>query len=155
MATSVYFNKKVLQGSTCFLGKYYSREYLNVKIPHFRLFQGEYLFPGGSTYWLVNMYWGSGYILVNNYWWVIFFRRVIINGYTRDTFSRSISLMVVLHSLFFLHWAINNKLNYLEVIWNMFVNGLFYDIYSDYVSFCLLSYLTMHNLIWIVLKIIQ
>ena len=33
---------------------HYSREYLNVKIPHSKLFQREYLFPGGSIYLLVN-----------------------------------------------------------------------------------------------------
>ena len=47
------------QRSTYLLGKYYTREYLNVKIPHLKLFQGEYLFSGGSTYLLVNEYWGN------------------------------------------------------------------------------------------------
>ena len=53
---SVYFNRNALQGSTYFLGKYCSRKYLNLKIPHSKLFQGEYLFPRGSTYLLVNKY---------------------------------------------------------------------------------------------------
>ena len=34
VAASVYSNSYVLQGSTYFLGKYYSRKYLNVKITH-------------------------------------------------------------------------------------------------------------------------
>ena len=67
VAASVYFNSEASQGSTYFLGKYYSRDYLKVKIPHPRLFQGKYLFPGGSTYLLVNTYLGSNYFPVNNY----------------------------------------------------------------------------------------
>ena len=47
-----------------------------------KLFQGEYVLPGGSTYLLVNKYWGSSYFPVNNYSGVIFFRGVFINGYT-------------------------------------------------------------------------
>ena len=54
VATSVYFNREISLGSTYFLRKYYFREYLNVKIRHSKLFQGEYLFRGGSTYLLVN-----------------------------------------------------------------------------------------------------
>ena len=30
-----------------FKGNYYSQEYLNLKIPHCKLFQGKYLFTGG------------------------------------------------------------------------------------------------------------
>ena len=56
MAASVHFNRHVLQGKTYFLGKYYSREDLNVEIPLVKPFQGEYLFPGGSTYLVVNEY---------------------------------------------------------------------------------------------------
>ena len=52
------FNREPSQWSTYFLGKYYFRMYLNVKIPHPKLFQGEYLFPGGSTYLVVNKYGG-------------------------------------------------------------------------------------------------
>ena len=37
-----------------------------------QLFQGEYLFPGGSTHLLVNNYWGSCYFPVNNYWGALF-----------------------------------------------------------------------------------
>ena len=54
------------------LGKNYSREYLNVKIPRSKLFEGEHLFPKMSTYLLVNMYWRSSYFSVNNYWRVLF-----------------------------------------------------------------------------------
>ena len=68
MAASVYFNIEVSQGSTYFLGKYCSREYLKMKIPYSNLFQGEYFFPGGSNYLLVNKYWGNKYFPVNNYW---------------------------------------------------------------------------------------
>ena len=32
------------------------------------------LIPGGSTYLLVNKYWGSSYFQVNNYWAVLFTR---------------------------------------------------------------------------------
>ena len=68
VATSVYFNKEASQWNTYFLGKYYSQEVFNAKIPHFKLFlQGEYLFPEGSTYLLVNKYLGSSYFPVNNY----------------------------------------------------------------------------------------
>ena len=37
------------------------------------LFQGEYLFRGGSTYLLVNTYWGSSYFAVKIYWGSLFF----------------------------------------------------------------------------------
>ena len=40
MATSVYFNREASQRSIHFLEKYYSREYLNVKITHSKQFQG-------------------------------------------------------------------------------------------------------------------
>ena len=53
MADSVYLNREASQGSRCFLGKYYSRQYLNVEILHSKLFQEEYLFPEGSTYLMV------------------------------------------------------------------------------------------------------
>ena len=78
MAVSVYFNIEVSQGSTYFLGKYYSQEYLKVKIPHANLFQGEYLFPEASNYLLANKYWGSEYFPVNNYWGVLFFREYLL-----------------------------------------------------------------------------
>ena len=55
------------QGSTNFLGKYYFREYLNVKIPYFKPLQVEYLFPSGNTYLLVNKEY--------------FFRRVLYTGF--------------------------------------------------------------------------
>ena len=68
VAASVYVNRDVLQGSTCFLEKCCSRDYLNVKPPQSKLFQGEYLF----TYLLANRYWGSGCFQVNNYCGVFF-----------------------------------------------------------------------------------
>ena len=71
-AASLYYNREASQGSIYFLGDYYSREYLNMKILHSKLFQGEYLFPGGSIYLLVNKYWGSNYCPLNNYWRVLF-----------------------------------------------------------------------------------
>ena len=37
VAASVYFNREASQGTTYFLRKYYSREYLKVKIPHSKL----------------------------------------------------------------------------------------------------------------------
>ena len=46
-----------------------------MKILHSKLFQGEYLFPWGRTYLLVNKYWGSSFFPVNNC------RGVLINGY--------------------------------------------------------------------------
>ena len=78
MAVSVYFNIEVSKGSTYFLGKYYSREYLKVKIPHSNLFQGEYLFPEGNNYLLVTKYWGSKYIPVNDYWGALFFGEYLL-----------------------------------------------------------------------------
>ena len=50
--------------------KYYSREYLSVEITHSKLFQGGYLFRGGSTYLLINKYWG-----------VVIFQQIITGGY--------------------------------------------------------------------------
>ena len=50
VTASVSFNKETIRESIYFPGKYYTREYLNVKIPHSKLFQGEFLFPGGSIY---------------------------------------------------------------------------------------------------------
>ena len=47
VAASVYFKREVSQRSTYFLGKYYSRKYLNVKIPHSKLFQGSSYFLEG------------------------------------------------------------------------------------------------------------
>ena len=72
MTASVYFNRESSQGSiyVYFLGRHRYQEYLNVEILHPKLFQGEHLFPGGSTYLLVNKYWGSSYFPVNNYWGV-------------------------------------------------------------------------------------
>ena len=67
VAASVHFSREISQGSIYFLGKYYSREYLNVKIPQVKLFQGEYLFLGGSTYLVVNECMGNSYLPVNNY----------------------------------------------------------------------------------------
>ena len=86
MAVSVYFSTEVSQGSTYFLGEYYSREYLKVKIPYSNLFQGEYLFPEGSNYLLVNKYWGSKYFPVNNYWGVLFFGEYLITVTPEATF---------------------------------------------------------------------
>ena len=42
-----------------------------MKVPHFKLFEGKYLFPGGSTHILVNKYWMNSYFPVNNYWGVL------------------------------------------------------------------------------------
>ena len=80
MAASVYFNREASQGSTYvyFIGKHCYQEYLNVKKEHSKLFQGKYLFPGGSTYLLVNKYWGSSYFPVNNYWGVLFTREYLL-----------------------------------------------------------------------------
>ena len=63
-----------------FPGKHCYQEFshLNVKIPHSKLFQGEYLLPRGSTYLLVNKYWGSSYFPVNNYWEVLFTREYLL-----------------------------------------------------------------------------
>ena len=44
-----------------------------MKIPRSKLFQGEYLFSGGSTYLLENKCWGSSYFPLNDYWVVIIF----------------------------------------------------------------------------------
>ena len=78
MASSVYLNREASQGciDVYFLGKHCYQEHLNMKILHSKLFQGEYLFPWGRTYLLVNKYWRSSYFAVNNY------RGVLINGYT-------------------------------------------------------------------------
>ena len=38
----------------------------------------EYLYPEGSTYLLVNRYWGSIYLLVNNYWGVHFYKEYLL-----------------------------------------------------------------------------
>ena len=57
VTASIYFNKAAS---------------INVKIPHYKLFQGEYLFPGGSSYLIVNKYWESSYFPVNDYWPAIF-----------------------------------------------------------------------------------
>ena len=69
MAASVFFNREASLRSmdVFFLGKHCYKEYLNVKILHSKLIHGEYLFPGGSNYLLVNKYWGSSYFPVNNY----------------------------------------------------------------------------------------
>ena len=71
VAASICFNREVSQGSAYFLITYYSLEYLNVKMPHSKLFQGEYLFPGESNYLLVNKYSGSNYFPINNYWGIL------------------------------------------------------------------------------------
>ena len=67
VAASVYFNREASQESIYFLGKYYSWRYLNVKIPHSKLSQEDYLFHGGSTYLLEKKFWGSSYFPKNNY----------------------------------------------------------------------------------------
>ena len=67
-----YFNREASLRCTNFVGKHYSRKYLNVKIPHSKLFRGEYLLPGGSTYLLVNKYWGSSYFSVKSYFGELF-----------------------------------------------------------------------------------
>ena len=72
VAASVYFNREASQGSTYFLGKYYSRRYVNVKIPDSNFYQGEHLFREGITYLLLNKYWRSIYFPVNKYWEVHF-----------------------------------------------------------------------------------
>ena len=86
MVVLVYFNIEVSQGSTYFLGKYYSREYLEVKIPHSNLFQVESLFPEGRNYLLVNKYWGSKYFPANNYCGVLFFRGYLLTVTTGRDF---------------------------------------------------------------------
>ena len=48
----------------------------NIKIPCLKLFQGEYLFSEGSSYFPIN-----------NYWEVLFFRLVLNNGYTGLTLN--------------------------------------------------------------------
>ena len=80
MAASVYFNREASQGSiyVYFIGKHCYLDYLNVKISHSKLFQGEYLFPGGSTHLLVNKYRGSSYFPVNSYWGVLFTREYLL-----------------------------------------------------------------------------
>ena len=65
VAVFIYYNREASQWSTYFLGKYYYRKYLNVKIPLSKLFQGGYFL-------LVNVYWGSRHFPVNNYWGVLF-----------------------------------------------------------------------------------
>ena len=72
VAASFCSNRKTSQGRTYFLGKYNSREYFNLKIPHSKLLQGKYIFPGGSNYLLVNKHWGSCHFPVNIYWGVLF-----------------------------------------------------------------------------------
>ena len=68
LAVFVHFSREASQGSNYFLGKYCPREYLNVKILHSKLFQGECLFLGGSTYLLVSkLVKGSSHFPVNNY----------------------------------------------------------------------------------------
>ena len=62
-----------------------------MKIPHSNLFQEEYLFLEGSNYLLINKYWGSKYFPVNNYWGVLFFRGVLINGYTGMQFASELN----------------------------------------------------------------
>ena len=70
-------------------------------------------------------------------------------------FSRSPWLVVTLSSLPFLHQSISYELNYLKVIWNIFVTGSFYNLQSDYTSFCFLSYLIINNLTWILYSLGQ
>ena len=82
VAASVYLNREASQESIYFLWKYYSREYFHVKIPHSKIFQWGYLFSGGSTYLLGDKYWRSSLFPVNNYWVLLFYRGVLINGYT-------------------------------------------------------------------------
>ena len=80
MASSVYFNREASQGSidVYFLGKHCYQEYLNMKILHSKLFKGEYLFPWGRTYLLVNKYWRSSYFPVNNYRGVLITREYLL-----------------------------------------------------------------------------
>ena len=68
------FNKTYLKEQLWLVASFISIEKLpkNLKIPHSRLFQGEYLFPGGSTYLIVNKHWRSIYFPVNDYWAVLF-----------------------------------------------------------------------------------
>ena len=93
MAVLVYFNIEVSQRSTYFLGKYYPREYLKVKIPHFNLFQGEYLFLEGGNYLLVNKYWGRKCFPVSNYWGVLFFGEYLLTV-TPGLFCRCVCLII-------------------------------------------------------------
>ena len=78
MAASVDFNRDASQGSKHYQEKYYSQEYLYVKITYPKLFRGVYLFPGGSTYLLVNKYCGSSYFPVNSYWGILFSREYLL-----------------------------------------------------------------------------
>ena len=106
MAASVYINRKASQGRTYFLRKYYSWKYLNVKIPHSNIFQGEYLFPGGSTCLLVNKHWGSSYFPVDNYWEVLFSGGHLLNVTPGTVWSICLfslfSLFVYLVSILFI-----------------------------------------------------
>ena len=43
--------------------------------------EGQYLFPGGKTFLLVNKCWGSSYFPVKKLLRSAFFRGVLINGY--------------------------------------------------------------------------
>ena len=80
MASSVYLNREASQGciDVYFLGKHCYQEHLNMKILHSKLFQGEYLFPWGRTYLLVNKYWRSSYFSVNNYRGVLITREYLL-----------------------------------------------------------------------------
>ena len=49
-----------------------------MEILHPKLFQGEYLFPGGGTCLPVNKYWGSSHFPVNNYWGVLFTQKYLL-----------------------------------------------------------------------------
>ena len=71
MAASVYFNREVSQGNTYFLWKYYSREYINVKIPRSKLFKRSTCFLEGGLF-LVKKYWRSSYFSVKNYCGALF-----------------------------------------------------------------------------------
>ena len=113
VAGLVYFNREASYWSAYFLGKYYSRKYLNVKIPHSKLFQGECLLHGGSTYLLGNMSWRSSYFSVNNHWGVFFSREylftvtsaILMNAFITFKFSYC-SLIWMSHSR-----DMNNRIN--------------------------------------------
>ena len=61
--------------------------------------------PGGSTYLLVNKYWGSSYFPVNNYSGVLFLRAVFINGYTGFGFGRLAFFQDLKRTLWIFHHA--------------------------------------------------
>ena len=80
VAASFYFSWEISHGSIHFLGKCYSREYLNLEITLQSISRGV-LISRRDTYLLLNKYCGSSYFSVNNYWGVL----ILIQGYTGNT----------------------------------------------------------------------